>query len=203
MFLAPAPQGSHCTSAGAQLQPFGPPVRAGLLVISQVPLRTLRSSRTAAARTCAKGRHLQSSVVSTSRRSCNWLQTADLHPKRSSQARWTVDRPRKQHSTSAARGEEIACCHSKSLANSFWNNSFNTQCSNAMAASLPSPGVCVLSLAAAQPRVDAAVLEASGLRVRTVSTCVADVMLTSASLAMLVLPAADLEQGASCWDRSI
>ena len=70
-----------------------------------------------------------------------------------------------------------------------------------MAASLENAGVCILSATAPQPQVDAAGLQAKGLRVRTVSTCVADVLLASASLAMLVIPSADLEPGAADADR--
>ena len=77
--------------------------------------------------------------------------------------------------------------------------------STAMTADLQSAGVCILSEAAPQPQVVAASLQAKGLRVRTVSTCVADVLLASASLAMLVIPSADLEPGAATadphWDR--
>ncbi len=70
-----------------------------------------------------------------------------------------------------------------------------------MAASLKNAGVCILSASAPQPQVDAAGLQAKGLRVRTVSTCVADVLLASASLAILVTPSADLEPGAADADR--
>ena len=74
-----------------------------------------------------------------------------------------------------------------------------------MSASLENAGVCILSATAPQPQVDAAGLRAKGLRVRTVSTCVADVLLASASLAMLVIPSADLHPGTAGaerqWDR--
>ena len=76
-----------------------------------------------------------------------------------------------------------------------------------MSASLENAGVCILSATAPQPQVDAAGLRAKGLRVRTVSTCVADVLLASASLAMLVIPSADLHPGTAGaerqWDRCI
>ena len=74
-----------------------------------------------------------------------------------------------------------------------------------MASGLKHAGVCILSAAAPLPHVDAVGLQAKGLRVRTVSTCVADVLLASASLAMLVIPSTALQPGAgsadSQWDR--
>ncbi len=114
--------------------------------------------------------------------------------------RFSVVGPQHEHSTSAACGGKtsaktaiyclIACISCELYSCCFY-----------MAASLANAGVCILSASAPQPQVDAAGLQAKGLRVRTVSTCVADVLLASASLAMLVIPSADLEPGAAGADR--
>ena len=112
-----------------------------------------------------------------------------------------VRRLRPDCSTSAARGGKTEPGIRLLLSHRFARYETALNRCTLMAANLQDAGVCILSAEAPQPQVNAAVFQARGLRVRTVSTCVADVLLASASLAMLVIPSAELQLGAADADR--